>query len=379
MLATNRAAGSLISPGARCWADSRSVSSVAPPNMRITANLLADPLIKAFCRRRRDPDFLNQCEQGCQHAGDTQGDLSEASSLFAPFRVSRVMLNCSQANRRFGRLEGGRRCMTDESHYIISGGDSGAERLGVLSRTMQAGTLGVLSRAGLGRGMEVLDLGCGSGDMTVEIARLVGPTGRVTGIDMDDRALEHAKSLSEACGVEVRWRHSLVENLDEDRSYDIVYSRFLMSHLPDPLNALRRMRRAVRPTGMIVVEDIDITAHVHWPRNRAFDRYIELYKATGRVRGANPTIGPRLAGMLVEIGLTDVDVSISMPIFRSGEGKSIARLTLVNIAGAAIEAGLTTGDEVDQLLAELELHEADPRSIQSTAQVFQVTGRRPRN
>jgi len=268
--------------------------------------------------------------------------------------------------------------MTDESHYIISGGDAGAERLSVLSRVMQAGTLAVLARAGLGPGMRVLDLGCGSGDATVEIARLVGSTGYVVGIDMDDRALSHARSLSEACGVEVRWRRGLVENLDEDRSYDIVYSRFLMSHLPDPVDALRRMRRAVRPAGWIVVEDIDINAHVYWPANRAFDRYIELYEKTGRARGAIPTIGPRLAGMFVEIGLQDVDVSISTPIFRTGEGKSIARLTLANIAQTAIEAGLTTGDEVGQLLAELELHEADPRSIQSTAQVFQVTGRRPR-
>lgn len=269
--------------------------------------------------------------------------------------------------------------MTDESHYIISSGDSGANRLGVLSRAMQAGTLGVLHRAGLGPGMEILDLGCGSGDMTVELAKLVGPTGRVVGIDSDDRALDHARSLSQACGVEVRWRQGRVENLDEDSGYDMVYSRFLMSHLPDPVDALRRMRRAVRPTGWIVVEDIDITTHVHWPTNRAFDRYVELYEATGRARGAIPTIGPRLTGMFVEIGLVDVDVSISMPIFRSGEGKSIARLTLASIAGTAIEAGLTTGDEVDRLLADLESHEADPQSIQSTAQVFQVTGRRPSN
>jgi hypothetical protein len=83
--------------------------------------------------------------------------------------------------------------------------------------------------------------------------------------------------------------------------------------------------------------------------------------------------------MLVDIGLTNVEVSISMPLFWSGEGKMIARLTLSSIARAAIEAGLTTRNEVDLLLAELALHKADPRSIQNTAQVFQATGRRPGN
>ena len=63
--------------------------------------------------------------------------------------------------------------MPDESHDIIPGGDSGAERPDVLSRAMQEGTLGVLVRAGLGPGMEILDPGCGSGGMLAEIGRAV--------------------------------------------------------------------------------------------------------------------------------------------------------------------------------------------------------------
>jgi hypothetical protein len=81
--------------------------------------------------------------------------------------------------------------------------------------------------------------------------------------------------------------------------------------------------------------------------------------------------------MFLDAGLRDVEVSISMPVFRAGDGKSIARLTLSAIADAAIAAGLADRAELDRLLAEIEEHEADPRSIQSTAQVFQVVGRRP--
>lgn len=77
----------------------------------------------------------------------------------------------------------------------------------------------------------------------------------------------------------------------------------------------------------------------------------------------------------IDIELENVEVSISMPVFRTGEGKTIARLTLPNIADAAISSGLTDRAEVDRLLGELATHEADPRSIQSTAQVFQVIGR----
>ncbi len=264
--------------------------------------------------------------------------------------------------------------MTGESHYIIRGGDAGAERLRVLSRAMRSGTLAVLNHAGLAPGLDVLDLGCGSGDITVEIARIVGPTGQVVGIDMDNRVLAHARSASDACGLSVQWRQGRVEDLDKEGSFDIAYSRFLLSHLLDPADALQRMRRAVRPLGRVVVEDIDIAAHAHWPPSTAFQRYIELYAAAGRARGVDPSIGPRLPALLIDAGIEEVEVSISMPVFRAGEGKTIARLTLLNIAEAAIAAGLTNHAEVDRLLAELAKHETDPRSIQSTAQVFQAIG-----
>lgn len=268
--------------------------------------------------------------------------------------------------------------MTDPSSYIIRGGDCGAERLHVVARVMRPGTLALLDRAGLTPGLEVLDLGCGSGDVTVEIARLASPTGRVVGIDMDEGVLRHANSATDAAGAPVEWRQGRVEDLDQEAAFDIVYARFLLSHLADPVDVLRRMCRAVRPRGRVVVEDIDITAHAHWPSSAAFRRYVELYAATGRARGGDPNIGPRLPALMLDAGLEDVEVSISMPVSRVGEGKTVARLTLLNIADAAIAAGLTDREEVDGLLNELIRHENDPRSIQSTAQVFQVVGtRRP--
>jgi len=267
--------------------------------------------------------------------------------------------------------------MANESHYIIRGGESGAERLHVLGRVMWPASLAVLGRAGLAPGMDVLDLGCGSGDMTLEIARVAGSNGRVVGIDMDAGVLAEAKRASEGSGLPIEWRQGRIEEVDEDGAFDLVYARFLLSHLPDPRDALRRMCRAVRPFSRVVVEDIDISAHVHWPPSAAFRRYVELYTATALARGADPGIGPRLPALLIDAGLEDVEVAVSMPVFRQGEGKTVARITLSNIAESAIAVGLTCREEIDRLLGELAGHEADPRSIQSTAQVFQVIGRRP--
>jgi hypothetical protein len=137
------------------------------------------------------------------------------------------------------------------------------------------------------------------------------------------------------------------------------------------------MRRALRPGGRVVIEDIDITSHTHWPPSRAFQRYIEIYSATATAHGAHASIGPTLPALLVDSGFADVQVFISMPVFRQGEGKSIARITLAAIADAAVEGEFTTTEEINRLLQELAEHEAEPRSIQSAAQAFQCIGRNP--
>ncbi|NTU97406.1 MAG: methyltransferase domain-containing protein [Chlorobiaceae bacterium] len=264
--------------------------------------------------------------------------------------------------------------MSGQSSYIISGGDVGASRLHILSRAMMPASMGILVRSGLAPGMAVLDLGCGSGDVTLEIAKTVGPEGRVVGIDMDEGVLMHARKGSEDAGCGVEWRCSKAEELKEEGAYDIVYARFLLSHLPDPAGILQKMKRALKPDGRLVVEDIDINTHAYWPFHPSFRRYIELYAEAGRLRGVDPGIGPSLAAMAVDAGFEKIEVSISMPVFISGEGKTIARITLLDIADAVIESGLSNREEIEGLIGELLEFERDPKSIQSTAQVFQITG-----
>ena len=78
------------------------------------------------------------------------------------------------------------------THYVIHGGVPGKQRMEVVARAYLPTTLPLLQRAGIREGMNCLDLGCGAGDVTFEIARLAGPKGRVTGLDMDSVKLELA-------------------------------------------------------------------------------------------------------------------------------------------------------------------------------------------
>lgn len=263
------------------------------------------------------------------------------------------------------------------STYVIRGGEQGKARLSVLSRALRPSTLELLKAAGITTGMSCLDVGCGGGDVTMEMARLVGPEGRVLGIDIDPAKLELASQDAEREGIHhVRFRTSDAGDPGLGEGYDFVYARFLLSHLGDPLQAVRNMAGAVKQEGVVVVEDIDHGGIFSHPECPAVDRYVELYNAVVRSRGADPRIGPRLPQLLRDAGLRDIRVNLVQPVFMEGEAKRMHAITLENIAGAVTAAGLSTAEEIENTVRGIEEFAADPHTIVALPRIFQAWGYR---
>jgi len=260
--------------------------------------------------------------------------------------------------------------------YVLRGGQAGAARLRLINRVKWPTTERLLATAGLRAGMRVLDLGCGGGAVTLKMAALVGAEGEVVGIDLDPSILRLAKEEAEDSNLPVSFRHLGAEELDEAAAYDFAYSRYLMSHLRHPERALEAMVSALRPGGLLAVEDIFFPGHVCHPPNAAFDRYLELYGAVVRAKGADPAIGARLVGMTLDAGLSDVQVELVVPVFRDGEGKRVAQVTMEHIREAVVGAGLASDAEVDTVVADLEAFADDERTLMSIAPTFQVWGRK---
>lgn len=262
------------------------------------------------------------------------------------------------------------------SNYVLQGGDKGAARLRILGRVMWPTTRRLLKQAGLKSGMRCLDVGCGSGEVSLRMARLVGSQGEVVGIDLDRRALDLAAHRAKRSALPARFQGADASQLEEPASFDVVYARFLLSHLDSPFSAVHRMLTALKPGGTLVVEDIDFLGHFCHPRCAAFDRYVELYQAAVRHRGADPTIGPRLCGMLIDCGAQDVQVSVAQPVFRQGEGKQIAPITLAHIGPALLAARLCSADELLRTVAQLAEFVRDPHTVISLPRVVQAWGRK---
>ena len=260
--------------------------------------------------------------------------------------------------------------------YVLRGGQAGAARLRLINRVKWPTTERLLDRAGLRAGMRVLDLGCGGGAVTLRLATLVGAEGEAVGLDLDPAILRLAQREAQDLNLPVTFRHLGAEELEEAAAYDFAYARYLLSHLRHPERALEAMVRALRPGGRLAVEDIFFPGHVCYPPNAAFDHYLELYQAVVRAKGADPAIGPRLVGMALDAGLVDVQVELVVPVFREGEGKRVAQVTVEHIREAVVGARLATGTEVDAIVTELEAFAEDERTLMSIAPTFQVWGRK---
>jgi ubiquinone/menaquinone biosynthesis C-methylase UbiE len=268
--------------------------------------------------------------------------------------------------------------MAAAAHYPIRGGVPGRERLRVLSRVMRPSTTALLIRAGIQPGMACLDIGCGGGDVAFDMAAMVAPGGLVVGTDIDDTKLELARAEAAGLGLSnLQFLHADALRESPGDTFDLVHARFLLSHLADPAAALANMRRALRPGGTLVVEDVDFTGYFCHPPHAAFDRYIELYRAAAYRKGGDPEIGLRLPRLVACAGFIDVQMNVTQHASTEGEVKMISALTMENIVDAVLAAGLADRIETDRLVAELYDFARTPGTIGSTPRIFEVWARRP--
>ena len=262
--------------------------------------------------------------------------------------------------------------------YVIAHGETGRARLRVLAEVMAAGSEDLIRRVGIAPGAQCLDVGCGGGDTSVLLARHVGPAGRVVGVDLDPVVLAAARREAETLDLpQLSYEQANVLDLPGAASFDVVYARFLLTHLPDPQDAIAKMSACLRPGGLIVLEDIDFSGHFVYPPCPPFDAYLRLYRATVRKAGGDPDIGPRLPLLLKAAGLREVDLQVRQPVALEGAAKLISPITLDAIGARAVAAGFASPDEIEQIADALFAAARDHNIVMSAPRIVQSWGRVP--
>jgi ubiquinone/menaquinone biosynthesis C-methylase UbiE len=241
---------------------------------------------------------------------------------------------------------------------------------------MADATSAFLSRLGLRGGWACLDVGCGGGQVTLELARAVGPTGRAVGIDIDEQALAIARRSARRAGLSPEFICADATEPPGRDAFDLAYARLVLSHLADPSAALRAMRSAVRAGGCVAVEDLFTGTLRSEPPAPALDRLQDVYSATVRAHGGDPTIGPRLPALFAAAGLTQVrETTIENPMTTAGEKIFLAEL-VDNMRQAILATDSATASELDEIRAGVERAARDPARVFYQTRIHQVWGRR---
>jgi ubiquinone/menaquinone biosynthesis C-methylase UbiE len=155
---------------------------------------------------------------------------------------------------------------------------------------------------------KILDVGCGMGQFTRLMSRVVEPSGKVIGIERDADQIEAGKKIEaeyeESASAEIRQGDALNLPLQESEwgTFDVVHSRFLLEHLPDPEAAVAGMIRAAKPGGRIVLSDDDHDVLRLWPEPAGFMELWHAYIQSYFRNSTDPYIGRRLVSIMQKAG-----------------------------------------------------------------------------
>ncbi|MCE7081639.1 methyltransferase domain-containing protein [Streptomyces sp. ST2-7A] len=212
-------------------------------------------------------------------------------------------------------------------------------------------------------GTNLLDVGCGPGTITLDLAERVAP-GDVVGIDPAPDVLETARAEATARGGAAGKARFVTGDITEPESsalptggFDVVHAHQVLQHLGDPVEALRAMRRLCRPDGMVAVRDADYAAMTWWPRPPALELWAALYRRVARAAGGEPDAGRRLWGWAREAGFTDITPSASSWCFAEPADREwwgglwAERCTASGFARLAVTGGHATEEELAAIAA----------------------------
>jgi SAM-dependent methyltransferase len=261
--------------------------------------------------------------------------------------------------------------------YALATGEAAAYRLGLLHGLYGPGTRRVLLDAGLRAGMRVADLGCGVGLVTALLAELLGPKGHVVGLDACVAQLALARARLSAAGLTA----SLVEASATSTwlppaSFDLVYCRFLLLHLQEPERALGEMYALLKPGGILVCEDGDLTTSGSEPPS-ALGAFADLFGRLGPARGLDYTLGRRLFHLVLAAGFPAPEVTFNQPVVARGENKRLLELSVAEAGQAFIDAGLITAEELRRTLTEMRRRNEDGAVLAVMPRMAQVWARKP--
>jgi SAM-dependent methyltransferase len=260
-------------------------------------------------------------------------------------------------------------------NYILPGKDD-HERLRTISELHDEQTQALLRRAGFASGSDFVEFGCGLGYVT----RWAATAGaRATGIDVNSEQIEVCTALAQQDGLTgASFRTgSVYEPGIAPGTIDMTYNRWLMVHLTRPVDAMRAIRDVLKPGGIMVCEECDVSALYAEPPSRAYEEARDIGLAAGRARGVDYAGGRWAHTWAKEAGFEVVHVAAYHPHFIDGPYKGFWNWTMRNALRSLVTAGQMTEAQWQHHVDGMTAADNDRNTVVAHCRMHQLVARKP--
>jgi len=243
--------------------------------------------------------------------------------------------------------------------YILDGSDEDLRRLLGVAETTQEMARSAFRRVGIQAGWHAIDCGCGPVGGLAVMAEMVGPAGRVVGVDFSEPSIQRARSVVAALGLDnVELFAGDIHDLDAAAlggPFDLAYTRLFLMHQPDPVRTLSQIARLLRPGGWVVAQEAlrspPPRSHPHLDTLGAYWNLV--YDLLERAGGVPRHAVDGLAGSARAAGLDVVAVDGSFGIIDPELGFDLHAATLLAARERAVASGIAAGQQIDDLARDL--------------------------
>lgn len=240
--------------------------------------------------------------------------------------------------------------------YVIARTQSEYERLKIQAKVWQGLTERVLAAVGLGPGMSALDAGCGPGEVMRLMGRMVGPEGQVTGVDIDPEVGAYGVTrLREEEGRDFTFHAAnLLDGGPVPAApFDLVYCRFVLMHMTDPVAMIRRLAGLLRPGGTLVVMDYIMDTMRAAPDDPVLERGMQVLNETLVAGGRWIDAGLRLGEWFDAAGLPMPMGTDMQGRYEVGSSNSMLAMAVKGFAPMGVELGVLDAEEAAALPEEI--------------------------
>lgn len=248
-------------------------------------------------------------------------------------------------------------------NYFITTGEADRERLEIINEIYNPVTNDFLLDSGLKSGMNILEIGCGYGQMSIWLAKQVYPNGVIYAIDYSNDSLDIARENARIAGVNnINFIHLDINNLNSlDMKFDFIFGRWVLEFCCPVSKQIRNIYNQLKTGGIFTYEALNLihSGHFSNPHNKVVDRWCSLILENANAHNSEISLADNIYYILKDAGFKNIFARKHQPILVTEREKSVYRLAIMNSKHSLLKHHIISEEEYDSVINDLRLFEAE--------------------